>query len=206
MTQPVTEPLTQALTTAHATLTERLDAARQAMRDRLPTREVIARTDTFLAQACRHAAAVCDLLLPAAQRALPGGQERVNAYVEQCRRLERAMGRAKQRMYGEAHTVASTWTEVWTAVLREFAALRKLELALVRDLVAADPDHGADVARRLHLVTDKGPTRPHPLSPHVGRFARVARAFWSRADRVWDSAEGRVVTVRPPAEPESLAS
>ncbi|EFQ82950.1 hypothetical protein HMPREF0063_12159 [Aeromicrobium marinum DSM 15272] len=208
----MTDPLHQAVRTAQARLAERLELASAAMAEHISTREIIARTDAFLVNTCRHAAAMCDQVLPAARAHMPQGDARVQAYLEQCRRMERAVMRAKQRMYGEAHAVSASWTQVWAAVIDEVRALHALEDDLVEDLGRAEgaPDR-ARIARHLHAVSMAAPTRPHPRSPHLGRIAHVTRRFWARADQFWDNAEGRTVVDRPaPAEAagdrEDLAS
>src|SRR4051812_18650601 len=120
-------------TTIHAVqdrLTQRLEVAAAAMNHRAGIGEIVQKTDSFLVHTCRHTSATCDLLLPVARRHLPDGPARVRQYVEQCRRMERAFGRAKQRLYGEAHAVSAPWSQVWAAAIAEFTALQTLEHAL----------------------------------------------------------------------------
>lgn len=203
----MTEAPHDGITSAHARLAQRLELAATAMADRVGHREIVQKADAFLVNTCRHTAAVCDLLLPEARRHLPDGPARVQAYVEQCRRMERAFVRTKQRLYGEAHVVMVPWTEVWATAIAEFRALHALEAALVADL-AATPGAGLGaLAARIEAATGHAPTRPHPNWPHTGAVSHVLRGLWARADRFWDAAEGRIVTDRPqPARTTDLAS
>lgn len=198
----MTTALHDHMTAAHDRLVDRLELATDAMTEQLGNRDIIQKADAFLVNTCRHTAAVCDLLLPVARRILPDGQERVHEYVQQCRRMERSFVRAKQRLYGEAHIAATPWSEVWATAIEQFHALSALERALVADLAAAPGAASARVVSGIRSVTDHAPTRPHPNSPHTGPLAHAVRGLWARADRVWDAAEGRIVTDRPAPETE----
>lgn len=196
----MTNPLHDHITATHDRLVERLDLAATAMADQVGSREIVQKADAFLVNTCRHTAAVCDLLLPLARRLLPDGQQRVQEYVQQCRRMERTFVRAKQRLYGEAHHAATPWSEIWAAAIREFEALISIERSLVADLASAPAAASARVLSGIRATTDHSPTRPHPNSPHTGPLSHVVRGLWARADRVWDAAEGRIVTDRPVPE------
>jgi len=197
--------LSTVINTSHEELNERLDLAATAMAEHAGTREIIQKTDAFLVNACRHVSAVCDVILPVAKVELPDGQQRQRDYVEQCRRLERAVGQAKRRLYGESHAVGVPWAQVWASVGEEFQALTLIEHDLVADLEAAPGVDVDDLAASIHDVEATSPTRPHPGFPHTGRLAHLSRQLWARADRFWDAAEGRIVS-DPPIVPDKLAS
>jgi hypothetical protein len=202
------DPMQLAVRAAHQTLRGRLDLASAAMADRAHTHEIRQKTDAFLVNNCRHTAAMCDLVLPAARLYLPDSRVRTREYVRQCRRVERVIGTAKQRMYGQAHAIDRSWSDVWASVVEEVPLLYSLEQDLVADLAdVPDVRRHPDLSLLIGSVTSSSPTRPHPNSPHVGAFAHRIRRMWARADRFWDAAEGRtlsdwVVGV----EPERLAA
>lgn len=183
--------------TAHHGLAERRDRAVTAMADHVAHREIVRDLDDFLIAASRHAAAMCDVLLPAARRYLPHGRARVHAYVVQCRRTERALVRAKQRIYGEARMATATWATVWAEAVSELEALHDLERKLVGDLAGVPEAVLCRVAAHVAVVTIQSPTRPHPNSPHTGNLSHLLRRMWARADRFWDAAEGRIASGRP---------
>ncbi len=194
--------------TAHHGLADRRERAAAAMADRIGHREIVRDLDDFLIAASRHTAAVCDVLLPAARRYLPDGRAKVHAYVVQCRRTERALVRAKQRIYGEARMATATWTTVWADAVSELRVLHELELELVRGLASLPETRLHLVATRIAHATLQSPTRPHPNSPHTGSLSHVLRGLWARADRFWDAAEGRIASGRrpvPPAQEEQAA-
>ena len=148
--------------TAHHGLADRRDRADAAMADRLAHREIVRDLDDFLISASRHTSAVCDALLPAARRYLPDGRAKVHAYVVQCRRTERALVRAKQRIYGEARMATATWTTVWSDAVAELQALHTLERELVRELASLPEATLRPVALQVARATLQSPTRPHP--------------------------------------------
>ena len=202
----MTDSLQQVIADAQLKLRDRLDLASAAMAAHAQKHEIIQKADAFLVNTCRHTSAVCDLVLPAARSYLPEGAARVRVYVQQCRRVERAVGWAKQRMYGQAHAIDRPWGDVWASVTEEIRVLHVLEQDLVADLEHA-PGRHPDLSLLIESVTGRSPTRPHPNSPHTGAFAHVIRRMWARADRFWDATEGRIVSDRPAAvEPGDLAA
>ncbi|MEO6472123.1 MAG: hypothetical protein ABIR57_09335 [Aeromicrobium sp.] len=198
------DALHQMMSEAHARLEKRLVSAKESMEAHAERREIVQSTDAFLVNTCRHTAAICDLVLPAARTHLANGQELVHRYVMQCKRSERAIVRAKQRMYGEAHTIAAPWQTIWDSVVTEVRALHVIEQELVTDLSNVTDFRRRDaLAGRFESVADHSPTRPHPSSPHTGILAHVSRWLWGWADRFWDVAEGRIVSDRAlPQEPD----
>lgn len=191
----MTDPLHKAIDTAHRELAAQVEAAANGVQVHAPRREVMQTIDAFLIHACRHVGAVCDVILPAARHEFPRGDKRVRQYVHQARRLERAVARTKRRVYGESHISHEPWSEVWSHLGREFDQLTILEREIVADLTAGlDPNTRTALADRLVTAEASSPTRPHPNSLHTGRFAHLSRGLWTRADRFWDAAEGRVVS------------
>lgn len=199
------DPLRKAISTAQSDLKAQLNGAATAVREQASNREVIQRTDAFLIQAVRHLSAVCDVILPAARTELPDGETRVREYVEQARRVERAVAQAKRRLYGESHAIHLTWLQVWSELGTEFRQLNALERKLVADLSKSlAPAARRALADRIGNVEATSPTRPHPNLPHTGRFAHLSRGVLARADRLWDAAEGRIVS-RPAKAPTAKA-
>ena len=191
----MTSPMQVAVRAAHQALRDRLDLASAAMAAHAQTHETRQKTDAFLINSCRHTSAMCELVLPAARLYLPSGGARVREYVQQCRRVERALGTAKQRMYGQAHAIDRSWSDVWNTVVEEVPLLHALERDLVADLAnVRDVGRHSDLSLMIRSVTRNSPTRPHPNSPHIGAFAHHIRRMWARADRFWDAAEGRTAS------------
>lgn len=188
------DPLSTTIATTHHDLDGHLAVAEDAVRQHIDAREARTRVDTFLIETCRHAAAVCDVLLPAAQASLPDGKARIHAYVMQCRELEKAASLTKRRLYGELHTAHLPWPAVWSMLGTEYDRLHEIERALVADLAAGmTPEESRRLGLRVQDATANSPTRPHPHSRHTGHFAHLSRQLWARADRFWDAAEGRIV-------------
>lgn len=188
------DSLSTTIANAHRALDDQFRDAGDAVRHQIAPREARHKVDTFLIASCRHAAAVCDVLLPAARTSLPDGKDRVHAYVVQCRRLECAARLAKRRLYGELHTAEMPWAEVWEEVAHESERLRILERVLAADLATIpDADH-AKLAMCFEEASVTGPTRPHPYARHTGSLAHLSHRLWARIDRFWDAAEGRIVS------------
>ncbi|WP_332644831.1 hypothetical protein [Aeromicrobium sp.] len=189
------DPLRISIDTAHNELTEHFDAATAAVRNHLGRRESIQKADAFLIHACRHLSAVCEVILPAARTELPGGEAVVDSYVDQARHTEQAIVQTKRRLYGESHTADLPWSQVWSDLGTEFRRLIILEGDLVADLsIRLDPRTRDALASRMGPVEAGSPTRPHPNSPHTGRLAHASRLILARTDRLWDAAEGRIVS------------
>lgn len=205
------DPLGKAMSAAHGVLTGHLTVAAAAVQERVSPREVIQKTDAFLIQACRHVGAVCDVILPAARAQLTDGDERVQEYVQQARRLERAVAQTKRRIYGESHAITVPWSQVWSGLGREFRALDILENRIVADLIdGLDPTVRSTLADRVVDAEATSPTRPHPNAPHTGRFAHLSRTVLASTDSFWDAAEGRIVSgsdkIPTMSTPKRLAS
>jgi len=186
-----------AIAATHDVLRERLSAAIAShgpARPLRPSRGAYPDTDTFLASTARHLAAASAVLVPAAQRALADGDQRAREFVQQSKRLEMTLGQIKAKLYGEAHAIHRTWSEVWDEVGREFTAATEMEKQLVDDLHGLlTSDEMSALAQRVYRAELRAPTRPHPFLPHRGLAGRVARRIAHGVDQFWDSTEGRMI-------------
>lgn len=176
---------------SHDELAQRLARAETVRPDARHPRERYPATDTFLASASRHQAAMLSVLVPAARRHLENGPDRAHEYVQQARRLEVALAQVKAKLYGSTYAVRVPWPEVWDEVDEAFERTWRLEEALVADLVDAHDDDR--LGERIHDAERRSPTRPHPYVPHQGLPGRVARSVARRVDMFWDTAEGRMI-------------
>ena len=181
----------------HDVLGERLAtaiASHGEARPMSPSRGSYPETDTFLASTARHLAAVSAVLVPATRRVLVDGDERARAFVQQSKRLEMSLGQIKAKLYGEAHAIHRTWSEVWKDASREFNEAIRMERQLVDDLHGLlTPEEMNTLAERVYRAELRAPTRPHPFLPHRGLAGRVARRIAHGVDHFWDSAEGRML-------------
>jgi hypothetical protein len=186
----------------HQSLNRRFEEATARTTALGQPRDTYARTDTFMAATSRHLSAVDAVLLPIAKRRLANGSGRVHEYLHQARVLERSMSLLKARLYGEAHAIHVKWPRLWTDVRRQLSRHNMLERQLVVDLSEVLSEEERDqLAQSVYRSEVKGPTRPHPYTPHTGVMGMVARRMWAVADRFWDTAEGRIIPepVKPPA-------
>lgn len=179
---------------SHRSLAERLETSSAALRGDAKCGEVMQKTDAFLIEMCRHVSAVCDVVLPAVRQRVPDGGQRVRAYVQQVKSFERSAARTKGRLYGASRDAHVPWQRMWVELGTEFDRVLAVEADLIAEVVVVcTADDSRLLASRLRATRLIGPTRPHPNSPHTGRFARAARRVWILADAAWDSAEARIV-------------
>jgi hypothetical protein len=185
------DTLVPGMIATHGVLSDRLAMAAAARPDATHPRDRFPATDTFLASASRHNAAVNEVLVPAVRHDLPDGHRRSREFTHQSKQLEIALAQVKAKLYGSTYSIRRPWDEVWAEVEREFDRTWQLERALVTELAAtgADPSLGD----RLYQAELKAPTRPHPYVPHQGVRGRVARRVARQVDRFWDTTEGRMV-------------
>lgn len=181
----------------HDVLRARLSAAIAShgpARPLRPSRGAYPDTDTFLASTARHLAASSAVLVPAARRALADGDERAREFSQQSKRLEIALSQIKAKLYGEAHAIHRTWSDVWEEVEREFTVAMDMETRLTDDLHGLlTSDEMSALAQRVYRAELRAPTRPHPFLPHRGLAGRVARRIAHGVDHFWDSTEGRMI-------------
>ena len=181
-------------------LEERLGAALLPHRDPSRPRDHYAATDTFNAATSRHLAAVEAVLVPRLLRAGPEGEELAQEYLDAARALEHTLALIKGKLYGEVHASHLAWPELWETAHAELDAHNQVERRMVDFLIAHDEPTAVDeLAQRVFEAETRGPTRPHPRTPHTGLGGALARRMWALADRFWDTAEGRVIPdpVRP---------
>lgn len=196
--------LMSSLDVRHGGLVDLLDRAAARDRANLDPGAARAHTDRFLVATSRHASASVRVLLPTARRTLRPGSVDVRAFVRECRRLERALVRAKAKQYGQAQSVQEPWASVWERVRTQLTTVLALERALVARLGEhLDADAGSHLSGRFDSVVSKSPSRPHPNLPHTGATGWVARGVWGRFDALWDELEGRVTgPLAVPVAPE----
>jgi len=178
----------------HDALTTRLETAIGHHPTLASPREHYPATDTFLASASRHLAAVHAVLVPLSRRRLPDGSHRAHEWSHQSKQLEIALAGTKAKLYGSAYAVTRPWPEIWEEVRGELAATLKLERRLVDDLSDhLDDDEHSELIDRLYRAEQRAPTRPHPYVPHLGVPGKVARGVCRQVDRFWDTTEGRMM-------------
>jgi len=191
-------------------LEERLAEALLPHRDPDRPRDNYAAIDTFTAATSRHLAAIEAVLLRSVRHAVPQGEELGRHYLDVARQLEHTLALIKGRLYGEAHAIHLGWPELWASAHAQLHEHNRIERQLVAELVRhGDPAELDGLAQRVFEAETRGPTRPHPRTPHTGFPGLVARRIWALADRFWDAAEGRVIPdpVRPaPHRHDSLIS
>jgi hypothetical protein len=197
------DTLVPGTTATHDVLADRLSNAAATRPDATHARDQFPATDTFLASASRHTAAVNAVIVPAVRHRVPDGDTRAREFLEQSKRLEVALAQVKAKLYGSTYAIRRTWASVWNDVRTEFEATWQLERALVIDLAAHrhadDPDWGIELYHgELHA-----PTRPHPYVPHSGVTGKVARGVAMRVDKFWDATEGRMIP--EPVKPHDRA-
>ncbi len=186
--------LDRTIDTTHNVLRQRLREASAGVGSGASPRDVQQMTDTFMASTCRHLCAANAVLVPAARQWLPDGSDLTRDFGRQCRQLEQALRRAKGKVYGQAQTVHLSWSSVWSSVRTEFDTTVTTERQIADALVTSlDPRAADALASRLYRLEVTAPTRPHPHAPRSGMAGKLARRMWSRADRMWDSMEGRVL-------------
>jgi hypothetical protein len=153
-------------------------------------------TDWFYAITAQHLAAAEDVLLPQVRR-LPDGRTKVAAYLDNARRLERALRLLKGRIYGDVRTQHLRHADVWRDIDWLLDRHEMLEVDYGRLIAEQLPDSGiSELTQKLLAAEEHAPTRAHPVSPHTGPAGRLAHRFWQLADTTWDTAEGRVVPTR----------
>lgn len=180
---------------AHIDLSDRLTSAGHALEEGLPRRETMARLDSLLAPTARHASAFSEVMLPVIRERLSDGRLHANTYLSQVRDLERSLWVAKRRVYGEAHSQEISIGEVWDRLTDDLDTLMTTERELLDKVLARlSTNERKWLGTRLANIEEHAPTRPHSRLPHSGRMGHLTRKVWARADRVWDSLEGRVTT------------
>src|SRR5262245_60638627 len=178
----------------HRSLEERLGEALAPHHDPHRPRDNYAAIDTFMAATSRHLAAVEAVLVKRVRHEVPDGERISQEYQHVARALEHTMVLMKGKLYGGAHAIHFEWRELWESAHSQLEEHNRSERAMVGELVKhGDPTEVDGLARQIFDAETHGPTRPHPNSPHTGLFGLAARRIWALADRIWDTAEGRVI-------------
>lgn len=151
--------------------------------------------DRFLAAASRHTAATAGVLLPAVRKHLTAGRVEAHELVRECKGLERALVKAKAKLYGQAQSVREPWSSVWATVSDQLTRTARAERRLAA-MLGEHLDHEAETrpCDRFASAVGSSQTRPHPHLPHTGLSGRVARRLCSKFDLLWDELEGRVTS------------
>jgi hypothetical protein len=182
-------------------LDRRLREAVVPHHDPLRPRDHYAATDTFVASVSRHLAAAEAVLVPAVQHTVLGDRGLGRDYLIAARRLEHALVRIKGKLYGEAYLIHLTWPSLWADARVCLEEHNRIETSVVDALLRhGDSAVVEGLARRIFDAETRGPTRPHPRTPHTGLLGSAVRRMWAFVDRFWDDAEGRVIPqpVHPP--------
>src|SRR5688500_138254 len=93
----------------HGVLAARLEVAAATRPDPRHARDQYPATDTCLASASRHNAAVNAVLVPAARHRLEDGEELARDFTHQSKRFEVALAQVKAKMYGSTYAIRRTW-------------------------------------------------------------------------------------------------
>lgn len=187
------DTLVPGMSATHGVLDDRLEMAATARPDALHPRDRYPATDTFLASASRHNAAVNAVLVPAARHDLPDGHERAREFVHQSRRLEVALAQVKAKLYGSSYAIRRPWASIWSDVRHEFDETWRVEKSLAEDVAANRTPDEPSLDEELYHAELRAPTRPHPYVPHQGIPGKVARRVALRVDQFWDATEGRMI-------------
>lgn len=187
------DTLVPGINATHDVLQDRLETAASTVPEPGDPRARYPVTDTFLASASRHQAAVLAALVPQVRKRLADGHERSRAFIRQSRRFEVSLAQVKAKLYGSTYAVRRSWDSIWSDVRREFDATWKLEQEMLTELAEHRQDGDPDFGELLYRAELRAPTRPHPYVPHQGIGGRVARSVALRIDRFWDTTEGRML-------------
>lgn len=189
--------LNESLQHSHAGLVERYETASAMASTPGQPRKRYEHIDTFLAAASKHLNAVDEVLLAAARRELPAGDQVVHDYQHAAKELEIVLAHVKGREYGSVYDAGWRWEDVWREVGEALSNHLRREADLADALAARTDPTGLDrLAERLHHAEDTASTRPHPYTPHTGLAGLVARRVLHAVDSFWDTAEGRMVPQR----------
>lgn len=190
------DSLTSTVTTGHGMLRGLLADTTYVAFPRL-ARDQQVRADAFLIAACRHVSAVSNVLVDELTRS--GDRAGACLIAQQCHDLQVAMLRAKGRLYGSGLLARVPWHTVWSDVVDRFEELTSTEQTMVAGLSSGLDPHALDaLARRLCMLENRAPTRPHPNLPRGRLGGRVTQAIVGFADGIWDGVEGRCA---PPSTP-----
>ncbi|MCW2585756.1 MAG: hypothetical protein JWN55_1272 [Frankiales bacterium] len=139
-----------------------------------------------------HVAAVARVLHPVARRVLPRGPQRMRSVVAADQALQQALWWLDRRLTGDArvatHEIAALQEAVRSALERHARREQALVAELVQHLAVAEQQA---LAARLARAVRRGPTRPHPNSPHHGLAAVLAFGLDAGADHLRDLLDSR---------------
>ncbi len=146
-----------------------------------------------------HVAALEQVVLRAAERVVPDGQDRADDLRRKGAELSAALYRLERRISGDGRARMSTerLLEEATAVAADYA---ERERAVLASLVEALDDVSvAEVVKAYHRARLNVPTRPHPTLAAHPLLRRFSWRFAGPVDRLRDALDNRPV-------PESVAA
>lgn len=180
MTTVEADRLTQAIAQAH-------DAATAALAPQTITLDGVTWPSV-------HLAAVERALYPAALQHLPDARHRVHAQMTVDHRLQQALWWLDRRLTGSmdlATIAVDGLVDRIRVLLDEHTAG---ESVLVQDLCQALDDEQQEVlAARLETLMSRGPTRPHPHTPHRRMTDALTFTVESWVDRIRDQLDSRTI-------------
>lgn len=144
--------------------------------------------------ASAHLAAVQKVLYPLTSRTVVGSQDRVRAQLAVDHRLQQVLWQLDRRLTGDVHlsslSVALLEAEV-RSTLQEHAAG---ERSLLSDLESVlEPRQRRALDAGLARAMLRGPTRPHPHTPHGRHGGSLAFWFDGVLDRARDGLDSRII-------------
>lgn len=164
------------------------DAAARALRDPGQSLDAVAWISA-------HLAAVDRVLYPAVRRGQPNGRRVLRAQCSTDRRLLDAVWRLDRRLTGDGRNASLTLPAALASVqqhLDDHSAGERRLLDAVADL---DEATRRGVVTRLREMTERAPTRPHPLAPHAPGVATLAFRIDALVDGVRDALDARHIPV-----------
>jgi hypothetical protein len=156
--------------------------------------------------AAAHLAAVERVLYPLAVRRLPDGRDRIRTQVETDHRLQHVLWRLDRLLTGDVHERWASVQHLEDEVRRGLREHAEGEARLLADLhETLVPEEQKDLSDRLCHALMRGPTRPHPHTPHGRLIGGLPHWFGGIVDRVRDTMDSRIVpTPRRTPEPRPM--
>jgi hypothetical protein len=144
--------------------------------------------------ASAHLAAVERVLYPVLARTLPDGRERIHAQVDIDHRLQNVLWLLDRLLTGDVHlrgASAQGLEDDLRRGLREHAEGERSLLASLQKVHG--PEQQRELSERLNSALLRGPTRPHPHTPHGRLIGGLPFWFGGVVDRVRDTMDSRSV-------------
>ena len=144
--------------------------------------------------ASAHLAAAQKALYPVATRTLVDGVDRVRVQLAADHRLQQVLWQLDRRLTGDVHLSSLSVAVLEAGVRRMLQEHVVGERSLITDLEAVlDVQQRRALGVGLARAMLRGPTRPHPSTPH-GRFSsRLSFRYDGVLDRARDGLDSRIV-------------